>query len=176
MDTLLDIILEQDIVPDEVAEVRLGAGHNILNPLRYQNPQNELEAKFSLQFCLGILIIRRRAGLQEFTDAVVQSEPVREMMKRIHTYHSPDIEAKGADKMRSSVEIRLKDGRIFQKEAFTSRGQPDRPMTKEELKGKFVDCTQNTLSEEYVNKALEMIYKVQDLQDIGELVKLMVKN
>jgi 2-methylcitrate dehydratase PrpD len=176
MDTLLDIILEQDIVPDEVAEVRLGAGHNILNPLRYQNPQNELEAKFSLQFCLGILIIRRRAGLQEFTDAVVQSEPVREMMKRIHTYHSPDIEAKGADKMRSSIEIRLKDGQTFQKEAFTSRGQPDRPMTKEELKGKFINCTQNTLSEEYMNKALEMIYQVQDLQNIGELVKLMVKN
>lgn len=176
MDTLLDIILEQDIVPDEVAEVRLGAGHNILNPLRYQSPQNELEAKFSLQFCLSILIIRRRAGLQEFTDAVVQSQPVREMMKRVNTYHSPDIEAKGADKMRSLVEIRLKDGRTFQKEAFTSRGQPDRPMTKEELKAKFIDCTQNTLSEEYVNKALEMIYKVQDLQDIGDLVKLMVKN
>ena len=170
MDTLLDLILEHDILPEQVEEVRLGAGYNILNPLRYLDPQNELEAKFSLQFCLGILLLRRRAGLQEFTDEVVLSPEVRDMMRRVHTYHSPDIEAKGAEKMRSLVEVRLKDGRTVQREAFTSRGQPDRPMSREELVAKFTDCARATLSQEHIGRALEVIYRVEELSVVSEMV------
>ena len=175
MDTLLDLVLENDIKPEQVEEVRLGAGYNILNPLRYLEPQNELEAKFSLQFCLGILLLRRRAGIQEFTDEVVQSAEVRKMMKRVHTYHSPEIEAKGSERMRSLVEVRLKDGRSFQREAFTSRGQPDRPMSREELATKFTDCARATLSQERISKALEVIYRVEELPSVSALVKPVVE-
>lgn len=174
MDTLLDLILEHDILPEQVEEVRLGAGYNILNPLRYLDPRNELEAKFSLQFCLGILLLRRKAGLQEFTDEVVQSPEVRDMMKRVHTYHSPEIEAKGAEKMRSLVEVRLKDGRTVQREAFTSRGQPDRPMSREELAAKFTDCAGATLSQERIGRALEAIYRVEELPVVSEMVEPLV--
>lgn len=172
MDTLLDLVIENDIKPEQVEEVRLGAGYNILNPLRYLNPQNELEAKFSLQFCLGILILRRKAGIQEFTDDVVQSSEVREMIKRVHTYHNKEIEAKGSERMRSLVELRLKDGRSFEREAFTSRGQPDRPMGKEGMATKFYDCTQAVLSKEQSSVALETIYRVEELSNISELVEL----
>jgi 2-methylcitrate dehydratase PrpD len=158
-----------------VEEVRLGAGYNILNPLRYLDPQNELEAKFSLQFCLGILLLRRRAGLQEFTDEVVHSPEVRDMMTRVHTYHSPEIEAKGAEKMRSLVEVRLKDGRTLQREAFTSRGQPDRPMSREELTAKFTDCARATLSPERIGRALEVIYRVEELPSVAALVEPLVE-
>ena len=175
MDTLMDLVLEHDILPEQVEEVRLGAGYNILNPLRYLDPQNELEAKFSLQFCLGILLLRRRAGLQEFTDEVVQSPEVRDMMKRVHTYHSPEIEAKGAEKMRSLVEVRLKDGRAVQREAFTSRGQPDRPMSREELAAKFTDCARATLSPERIGRALEVIYRVEELPGVTTLVETLVE-
>ena len=171
MDALLDLILENDIKPEQVEEVRLGAGNNIIQALRYQNPQNELEAKFSLQFCLGILLLRRRAGLQEFTDEVVRSPQVREMMERVHPYHNKEIEAKGATRMLSLLEVRLKDGRTFQKEAFTSRGQPDRPMSREELAGKFTECAQATLSQERIAKALEVISRVEELQNVSELVE-----
>ena len=171
MDTLLDLILGNDINAEQVEEVRLGAGYNILTPLRYLDPQNELEAKFSLQFCLSILLLRRRAGIQEFTDEVVQSPEVREMIKRVHTYHSPEIEAKGSERMRSLVEVRLKDGRTFQREAFTSRGQPDRPMSREELATKFAECAQATLSQERISKALEVIYRVEELPNVSALVE-----
>ena len=38
MDTMLDLVLENDIKPEDVEEVRMGAGYNILNPLRYSDP------------------------------------------------------------------------------------------------------------------------------------------
>ncbi|MBI4200038.1 MAG: MmgE/PrpD family protein [Chloroflexi bacterium] len=175
MDALLDLVREHDIRPGQVEEVRLGAGSNILNPLRYQEPQNELEAKFSLPFCLAILVLRRRAGLQEFTPEVVLSRPVREMMKRVRTYHSPEIEAKGGDRIRSRVEVRLKDGRTLVREAETSRGTPERPMSREELEGKFTDCAQRLLTQERTRAALAAIHRVEEMPSLDDLAGLFVR-
>ena len=174
MDTLLDLIAENDVKPEQVEEVRLGAGPNILNPLRYQEPQNALEAKFSLQFCLGILMLRRRAGVQEFTDDVVRSAEVREMMERVNTYHSPEIEAKGTDRIRSLVEVHLKDGRTLSREAETSRGTPERPMRREDMAAKFTDCAHATLSKERIKAALEAIYRVEQLPSVSGLLEPVV--
>ncbi len=170
MDTFLDLLLENDVRPEQVEEIRLGAGRNILNPLRYLDPQNELEAKFSLQFCLSILALRRRAGTQEFTDEVVRSPEVREMMKRVKTYHSPEIEAKGSERMRSLIEIKLKDGRTLSREAETSRGTPERPMGRDGMAAKFADCAHATLTEAQVQTALETIYRVEELGSVSELL------
>jgi 2-methylcitrate dehydratase PrpD len=171
MDALLDIIMENDVMPEQVAQVRLGAGRNILAPLRYQEPQNALEAKFSLQFCLGILLLRRRAGLQEFADDVVRSPEVRQMMARVETYYNPQIEARGSDRMRSLVEVRLRDGRELSRLAETSRGTPERPMSRQEMAAKFTDCAHATLSQERIASALEAIYRVEEMGSVGELVK-----
>ncbi len=174
MDAMLDLITENDLKPEQVAGVRLGAGSNILAPLRYQEPQNALEAKFSLQFCLGILLLRRRAGLQEFADDVVRSPEVRQMMARVKTYHSPEIEAKGSDRMRSLVEVHLKDGRVVSQLAETSRGTPERPMSRQEMAAKFADCAHAILSQERISAALEAIYRVEEMGSVGELVKRVV--
>ena len=174
MDSLLDLITENDVKPEMVEEVRLGAGPNILNPLRYQEPQNALEAKFSLQFCLGILVLRRSAGVREFTDEVVRSPKVREMMKRVKTYHSLEIEAKGNDRIRSLVEVKLKDGRTFTAEAETSRGTPERPMSREDMATKFADCAGAILPPERVQAALKAIYSVEELVSVAALLEPVV--
>ena len=71
MDTLLDLILENDIRPEAVSSVRLGTTSNVLAALRYPEPSNELEAMFSIPFCLAILILDRKGGIAQFTDETV---------------------------------------------------------------------------------------------------------
>jgi 2-methylcitrate dehydratase PrpD len=63
MDALLDLILEHDVQSQDVEAVRLGTTSNVLAALRYPEPQNELEAKFSIPFCLGILVLERHGGI-----------------------------------------------------------------------------------------------------------------
>ena len=170
-DALLDLITENDVKPEQVEEVRLGVGPNILNPLRYQETQNALEAKFSIQFCLAILVLRRKTRVQEFTDAVAQLQEVRDMMTRMKTYHSPEIEAKGSDRIRSLVEVKLRDGRTLTVEAETSRGTPERPMSHEEMADKFAECAHTTIPQEQVQATLEHIYHVEDLYSVSALLE-----
>jgi 2-methylcitrate dehydratase PrpD len=52
----------------------------------------------------------------------------------------PEAEAAGYDLMTSIVRVRLKDGRTLESRCSFSRGQPNNPMTDDELGAKFAEC------------------------------------
>jgi 2-methylcitrate dehydratase PrpD len=172
MDAMLKLVTDHDIQPAQIKSIRLRAGTNILEPLRYKTATTELEAKFSLPFLLGAIALRRKAGVQEFTDEYVKSAPVQEMMTKVSTVFDPQIEAMGFDRIRSVVEIDLTDGRtLVQPSDERYRGSPAWPFTRAELHERFADCASSLLSEDRVQRALEQIESVEKLSDIGELTR-----
>jgi 2-methylcitrate dehydratase PrpD len=172
MDAMLKAVVEHDLKPDQIKAVRVRAGSNVLEPLRYKIATNELEAKFCLPFLMSSLIIRRKAGVREFTDEFVASAPVQQMMPRVTNVFDQKIEAQGFDKIRSVIEIDLTDGRtIVQASDDRYRGGPEKPFTREELREKFTDCAQLTLNQGAIAKALDLIESVERLKDVNELVR-----
>jgi 2-methylcitrate dehydratase PrpD len=172
MDAMLKAVVEHDLRPDQIKAVRVRAGSNVLEPLRYKIATNELEAKFCLPFLMASLIIRRKAGVREFTDEFVASAPVQQMMPRVTNVFDARIEAQGFDKIRSVIEIDLTDGRtLVQASDDRYRGGPDRPFTREELREKFTDCAQLTLGQAAISKAFDMIENVERMNDVSELVR-----
>jgi 2-methylcitrate dehydratase PrpD len=171
MDAMLKLVVDHDIKPDQIKQIRVRAGSNILEPLRYKTAKTELEAKFCLAFLMTALVLRRKAGIHEFTDEFVSSEPVQRMMPLVETKFDPAIEAKGFDKMRSVIEVDLKDGRSFvQPSDERYRGGPEKPFTREELHEKFSDCASLILPKERIVKALQLIEGVDSLKNVRELV------
>jgi 2-methylcitrate dehydratase PrpD len=172
MDAMLKAVVEHDLKPDQIKAVRVRAGSNVLEPLRYKIATNELEAKFCLPFLMASLIIRRKAGVREFTDEFVASAPVQQMMPRVTNVFDPAIEAQGFDKIRSVIEIDLADGRsLVQPADERYRGGPDKPFTREELREKFTDCAQLTLGPAGIAKALDLIENVERMKDVSELIR-----
>jgi 2-methylcitrate dehydratase PrpD len=174
MDAMLKAVTDHDLKPEHIKAVRVRAGSNVLDPLRYKIATNELEAKFCLPFLMASLILRRKAGVREFTDEFVTSAPVQQMMPRVTNVFDPKIEAQGFDKIRSVIEVDLADGRtLVQVSDDRYRGGPDRPFTPAELREKFTDCAQLTLSQSRIARALEQIESIDRLKDITELVRTM---
>jgi 2-methylcitrate dehydratase PrpD len=121
---------------------------------------------------MATLILRRKAGVRDFTDEFVKSAPVQQMMPRVTGVFDPKIEAQGFDKIRSVVEIDLADGQtIVQGADERYRGGPDKPFTQAELHAKFADCAQLTMPPSRVQRALDRIESVDRLKDVGELVR-----
>jgi 2-methylcitrate dehydratase PrpD len=168
MDAMLEIVKEHDLSPKDFIEVKLFAGPNILEPLRYTNPVNELQAKFSLQFGLSCILLRRKAGLREYTDEFVNKPEVREMMRRIKTIHDPVIAEMGTEKMRSRVEVILKNGKLIKKTAEDARGTPEKPLTEEDIYEKFLECSSFVYSKDQAENLFDSIKKIGKLKDINE--------
>jgi len=142
MTELARLIEVNKIEAAQVERVDVGANHNMTTTLLHHRPQTGLESKFSMEFCIAILILKRRAGLSEFSDKVVQRLDAQEMIRRVNFYVDPEAESAGYDKMASFLKIRLKDGRVIEGRADFGKGSPVNPMTFEEAATKFKGCAE----------------------------------
>jgi 2-methylcitrate dehydratase PrpD len=177
MDAMMKLVIDNDVKPEQVDRVRVRAGSNILDPLRYKTARTELEAKFCLPFMMSSILLQRRAGIREFTDEFVSTAPVQAMMARVETVLDKEIEARGFEKMRSVVEVDLKDGRkLVQPSDDRYRGGPDRPFTRAELHDKFADCAGGLLPADRIRHALDLIESVDRLKSVRELLQAMTKS
>src|SRR5205823_1476291 len=112
----------------DVAQVRVGTNRQMLNTLIHHRPRTGLQAKFSMEYCMAVLLVLGRAGLGQFQDDVVNRPELQAMVARVDFYNNPDADAAGADKMRSYVDVRLTNGRTFSGQGDFARGSPEKPM------------------------------------------------
>ncbi len=142
MTELARMIEANNIQAAQVEKIDVGANHNMTTTLLHHQPKTGLEAKFSMEFCMAILLLERKAGLGEFSDKVVQRPDVQEMIHRVNFYEDPEAESAGYDKMTSLLKINLKDGRVITGRADFGKGSPANPMTFEEAAAKFRGCAE----------------------------------
>ncbi len=126
----------------QVEKLDIGANHQMTTTLLHHRPKTGLEAKFSMEYCLAILLLEGKAGLGEFSDKVAQRADVQEMIGRVNFYMDPEAESAGYDKMTSLLKIHLKDGRVITGRAEFGKGSPANPMTFEEAAAKFRGCAE----------------------------------
>lgn len=162
MDELLDLVRANAITAGQVAEVKVGTNKQMLNTLIHHNPKTGLQGKFSMEYCMAVLLVDGHAGLAQFTDAMVNRPAVQEMLRHVTFYNNPEADAAGADKMRSIIDITLKDGRTFSGQADFAKGSPQKPMTFDDAVEKFQGCA------EYARlpkaRADEIVTLVKDLE------------
>jgi 2-methylcitrate dehydratase PrpD len=176
MAVMMDLILENDIKPQQVKSVSVGTNHNMPNALIHHHPKNELQAKFSMEFCTAILLLERRAGLAEYTDEVVNRPDVQEMISKVDFGVHPDAEAAGFDKMTTIIEIALDNGKRIRGQADFGKGSPANPMTDAELSEKFRQCAAwGGLDKDRTQAILDAVWKIEEIADVNELTKLLGK-
>ncbi|MFP3950549.1 MAG: MmgE/PrpD family protein [Candidatus Bathyarchaeia archaeon] len=173
MDAILELVKDHDLKPDDVEEIRLYAGPNILGPLRYNQPANALEAKFSLQFALATILLCRRAGIKEYTIQWVKNKRLREEMKKVKTIHDEEIEAMGTDRMRSRIEVDLVSGEMLEKFADTARGMPEKPLKQSDIEEKYHECASIKMGDEAREELLSTLINLEELSEITELTSLL---
>jgi len=159
MTEMLRLIAEHKITADQVESVEVGTNRNTPNALIHHQPKDSLQAKFSMEFCMAVLLLYGKAGLTEFTDEVVNRPAIQDMIKRVHFGVDPVAEAAGYNKMTTIIRIRLKDGQLF-----SGRADFANPMSFDDVVAKFRDCA--AFAKWPRNKANMIVDTVRNLTDV----------
>lgn len=174
MDAMLKLVLDHDLRPEQIAEIRFYAGKNILEPIRYPLAQNHLQAKFSMPALLAMIALKRRASHHEFLDDFVSSPAMQDMQKRTRCLGDPDIDARGYDLIRSRIEVDTIDGRRLTQWADERyRGGPLFPISDADLEAKFRMCAEGALEEAAQTRLLAAVNRVEGLPDAAEIARMM---
>src|SRR6266571_3130524 len=174
MTELARLINAHKLQPTQVQKLDIGANHQMTTTLLHHRPKTGLEAKFSMEFCLAILLLRGKAGLNEFSDPVVQSGDVQEMIGRVNFYVEPEAESAGFDKMTSLLRIHLRDGRVISGRADFAKGSPANPMSFDEAAAKFRGCAEFAeWPRQKTEKLITCVKTLDSTRDISALSPLL---
>ena len=170
MTNVLQLITDHNIKPGDVSTVDVGTNHNMLNALIHHQPQNELQAKFSMEFCMAVCFLEGRANLPEFTDETVLRSDIQEMIKRVNFKVHPEAEAAGYAKMTTLIDIHLRDGRTVSGRADFGKGSPENPLSFEEVADKFRGCADFARWPEHkTENIISLVDRIESLESIMDL-------
>jgi 2-methylcitrate dehydratase PrpD len=174
MTELARLIEVNKVQAAQVEKLDVGANHQMTTTLLHHRPKNGLEAKFSMEFCMAILLLRGKAGLSEFSDQVVQRADVHELIGRVNFYVDPEAESAGYDKMTSLLKIHLKDGRIITGRAEFAKGSPANPMSFDEAAAKFRECADFAeWPKDKTEKLITYVKELDSARDVSALSTLL---
>ena len=173
MSEMLRLIRANSIKAADVEKVEVGTSRNMPNALIHHHPTTGLQAKFSMEFCMAILLLYGKADQTIYTDAVANRPEVKNMVERVHFYADAEAEKAGYDKMTTIIKITLKDGRSISGRADFGKGSPADPMSYDEVAEKFHGCAAFA---EWPNakasQVVETVRKLETLADVRTLTAL----
>ena len=154
----------------EVESVDVGVTRYTYDKLCYLAPDTGLEGKFSMPYTVARSLLDEHIGLDTYTDRSVQEPKARELTRRVKMYVHDGIERawKGGSRP-VHVRIRLRDGRLLERQVDLSKGNPEVPMTAAELKRKFADCAGQSLSPADMSAATSAVDMIESLGSIADL-------
>ena len=167
IDACIQLHDEHGVRPEDVAAMRLHVAPLVIDLCGKTDIHVGLEGKFSVVHGAAVGLVRGRAGLREYTDEAVNDPDVKRVRERTtRAADDPSVTEDGVH-----VELELTDGRVLEKRLEGSLGNLTRPLTDEQLSAKFRDQATLVLSEEQAERALELCWRIDDLDDAAEVVR-----
>ncbi len=181
IDALLEIVTKEGLKPEEVERVRIGllrAGLGLIaEPAeRKYAPQSIVDAQFSMPFGAAVAILYRRAGLREFQPSKIQSEKVKAMMKKVECITDPELDRAYPQQWGATAEIMTRDGRRYFTKIEHPKGDPENPLSWEELIEKFHDLSGPILSRERRLRIVEDVKKLEKVKDVRRWSSLLLRD
>ncbi|HZC39389.1 MAG TPA: MmgE/PrpD family protein, partial [Streptosporangiaceae bacterium] len=169
-----DLVRAHGLRADDVEEVRVGTNRHMPNALIHHRPADHLAAKFSMEFCIAILLLRGRAGLAEFRDEVVADPEVKATIEKVRFEVDSAADAAGYNTMTSIIRVLLKDGRQVEASAAFAKGSPANPMSEPELREKFLDClAAGGIAAQAGRRAADLVLSLEDQPDLRAITRLL---
>lgn len=174
IDSMLALIEEHDIKAEDVERVDVGVVSLTQRILIHTRPKTGLNGKFSMQYSMARALLSRNLGMSQYTDEKVMDPAAQELLQRVDWHVDPELEAfwKGGPRP-ETVHLYLKDGRKLTRRTDKSKGNPEFPLTDEEISAKFRDCATSCLPAKQVDTLLDKLWNIDNVKSMREIAPLL---
>jgi 2-methylcitrate dehydratase PrpD len=181
IDAILKIVKENDLPPEKVEKVKVGilraGAYLIAEPLEEKyTPQSIVDAQFSMPFGAAVAVLYRKAGLSEFHLSKIRSEDVKRMMRRVECVTDPDLEKTFPKQWCATAEILTKDGKRYFTKVEYCKGDPENPLSWDELIEKFHALSSCFMTKERRLKIVDQVRSLEEIQDLEKWSHLLLRN
>jgi 2-methylcitrate dehydratase PrpD len=161
IDAVLHLKQAHGLTHRDVKRVRIASYKAGLDIIDNNRPEGAYQAKFSIQYTVAHALVHGSVRLNAFLPERLNDPEVRALMQKIECVVDPEL-SKGYPKQRAAhVEIETNDGRTFAHFQPTRKGDPEMPLTDEELNGKYLELAAPVIGDGGARALLEVLWKLE---------------
>jgi len=142
IDAILQIMRDHTIDSTQIATIEIAmleAGWGIVCEPRAKkyHPESIVDAQFSMPFGAAVAVLCGAAGLDQFTAEYIASPAVKRLMDKVVLTKDARLEETFPREWPARVAIETRDGRRYEKSVRYPKGDPENPLTWDEMAAKF---------------------------------------
>ncbi|WP_425919184.1 MmgE/PrpD family protein [Acinetobacter sp. TSRC1-2] len=156
-------ILDQGFVLSDVQNIEVRTYQTALDVTGNFRPESAFQCRFSLPYVVSHGFLHGSVRLNAFEDAQRYSKETRELMQKLVLESDTELTAKFPKQRTAKVKVILKDGRTFEHFSPCRKGDPEAPLTDEDLDNKFFELVDGVISFEQAKILRDQIWSLDQI-------------
>lgn len=165
--------------PERVRSVRAlipeGVVKAVCEPVAAKRrPKNDYDAKFSIPYAVASGLARGKLGLAELVPAALIEPRIERLMDKVEYAIDPDTTF--PRHYSGEVVVTLDDGRTLSNRVAVNRGNPERPLSNDEIEAKYFENCALTLPESAARRIRDVVLELESLSNAQQLESLLAQD
>jgi len=178
IDCLLEIGKSNDFQAMDIEEVKIGVLSQgmrlVAEPVEAKrNPKSVVDMQFSMPFAAAVALSYGSASLNEYAIGIPDRPEVRHIMDRVQCVTDPKLDAQTPKLFPAWAEVRTSNGRTMRSELTYPKGDPENPVTWDEMRTKFNLLSAPVISSQRQGKIISAIDSLEQMDDVRQLASLL---
>ena len=175
IDAVAHLLEEHSIDTQQIKVIRVGGYKATAEVCHYVHPKTPFEAKFSLSYTVSARIILGRVRERAFLESALRNPEIAALEDKVSLSVDPECAAKFPLHRSAKVEIEMADGTVFAHYQKTRHGDPDEPLSDQELLDKFYELAEPRIGQDQASALAKEILgdqavSVRDLAQYWEKI------
>ena len=182
---VLNLLQKNSLRADEIEEVRVHIGERDMRSVGGWNeddkkkkycPEGVVDAQFSIPYTVAAALLHGGLTLEDFTDASLRNEKILRLASRVKLVLDRELDQGPMNVKPQIVEILTSAGKLFSERVEYPKGNPNNPVTFEELVGSFhamADYSAKPLSPDKIDEAVSLVLRLEEVKDVSIITRLL---
>ena len=166
IDGVLHLQKQHGFRHQDVKRIRLATYKAGLDIIDNAAPEGNYQAKFSIQYTVAHALVHGSVRLNAFLPERMNDADVRSMIKKIEPVADPVLSRGYPGQRAAQVTVELNDGRKFEHFQPYRKGDPELPLTDEELNDKFSELAEPVIGKAAATALLKQLWNTEKLADV----------
>ncbi|MGD8848955.1 MAG: MmgE/PrpD family protein [Anaerolineales bacterium] len=173
---VLELREKHAIDPQQIDRIEIHTttrGADILSDPSKYKPDTKETADHSLPFVVAAAAADGNVLPESFSDKKLFDEEIRRLLPLIEVTADPEIDRLFPDVKRAYVKIQLVDGSEYESVTDIAKGDPNNPLSDEELIAKFHANASGVLDKSQCDRIVETTFELERLENVAEFMQLL---
>ena len=170
LDAMLGVVREHRPAADDIERIDVWTHSRRLEHTNRPDPKSNLDAKFSVQYCMARAILDRRIAIEHFENNAHNEPAVRKLLPRVQAAPYTTAQFPADNHFGAEIRIALKGGKVLSGKTDQPYGRTsENALPASLLKEKFDNCAARVLPPERVGLLYSAIQGFENLKDVREV-------